>query len=137
MVVPSDRRYSQTHEWFKVDGTTVTIGITQFAADQLTDITYVDLPKVGAAVEGGSHFGEIESVKATGELYTAVTGTVKAVNTRLADEPGLVNSDPFGAGVPRPDSARQADGRAGVRQHDRGNMMRTSINRGRPSGPEA
>jgi glycine cleavage system H protein len=98
MVVPSDRRYSQTHEWFKVDGTTVTIGITQFAADQLTDITYVDLPKVGAAVEGGSHFGEIESVKATGELYTAVTGTVKAVNTRLADEPGLVNSDPFGAG---------------------------------------
>jgi glycine cleavage system H protein len=64
----------------------------------LTDITYVDLPKVGAAVEGGSHFGEIESVKATGELYTAVTGTVKAVNTRLADEPGLVNSDPFRAG---------------------------------------
>jgi glycine cleavage system H protein len=98
MVVPNDRRYSQTHEWFKVDGTTVTIGITQFAADQLTDITYVELPKVGAAVEGGSHFGEIESVKATGELYTAVTGTVKAVNTRLADEPGLVNSDPFRAG---------------------------------------
>lgn len=98
MAVPNDRRYSQTHEWFKVDGDLVTIGITQFAADELTDITYVDLPAVGATVQGGSHFGEVESVKATSELYSAVSGTVAEVNTRLADEPGLVNSDPFGAG---------------------------------------
>ena len=71
MAVPNDRKYSQTHEWFKVEGDTVTIGITQFAADELTDITYVDLPKVGAKIQGGSHFGEVESVKATSELFTA------------------------------------------------------------------
>lgn len=98
MAVPSDRRYSQTHEWFKADGDTVTIGITQFAADELTDITYVDLPEVGSAVEGGSHFGEVESVKATSELYSAVTGEVVAANEKLADAPELVNSDPFNEG---------------------------------------
>lgn len=98
MAVPNDRKYSQTHEWFKVEGDTVTVGITQFAADELTDITFVDLPKVGAKVTGGSHFGEIESVKATGELYCAVSGTVTAVNTKLADEPGLLNTDPLEAG---------------------------------------
>lgn len=98
MAVPNERKYSQTHEWFKADGDVVTVGITQFAADELTDITYVDLPKVGAPVAGGSHFGEIESVKATSELYCAVSGEVIAVNERLADEPGLVNSDPFEAG---------------------------------------
>lgn len=98
MAVPNDRKYSQTHEWFKPEGDTVTIGITQFAADELTDITYVDLPKVGAQVQGGGHFGEVESVKATSELYTAVSGEVLAVNTRLNDEPGLVNSDPFDGG---------------------------------------
>lgn len=98
MAVPNDRRYSQTHEWFKAEGDTVTIGITQFAADELTDITFVDLPAVGDQVEGGSHFGEVESVKATSELYTAVSGEVIEINRRLADEPGLVNSDPLGAG---------------------------------------
>ncbi len=98
MAVPNDRKYSQTHEWFKPQGDTVTVGITQFAADELTDVTYVDLPKVGAQVQGGSNFGEIESVKATSELYCAVSGEVIAVNKRLADEPGLVNSDPLGEG---------------------------------------
>lgn len=98
MPVPTDRKYSQTHEWFKADGKVVTIGITQFAADELTDVTYVELPAVGDRVEGGTHYGEVESVKATSELFTAVSGTVAAVNTRLADEPELVNSDPFGAG---------------------------------------
>lgn len=98
MAVPSDRKYSQTHEWFKAEGDQVTIGITQFAADELTDITFVDLPKVGARIEGGSRFGEVESVKATSELFSAVSGEVIAVNDRLADEPGLLNSDPFHAG---------------------------------------
>jgi glycine cleavage system H protein len=98
MAVPNDRRYSQTHEWFKVDGDIVTVGLTQFAADELTDITFVDLPSVGDAVEGGSHFGEVESVKATSELYCAVTGEVTEVNEQLADEPGLLNTDPFNAG---------------------------------------
>ncbi len=74
MAVPNDRKYSQTHEWFKVDGDVVTIGITQFAADELTDITFVDLPAVGAQVKGGTNFGEIESAKATSELYCAVSG---------------------------------------------------------------
>lgn len=98
MAVPHDRRYSQTHEWFKVEGDVVTIGITQFAADELTDITYVDLPGVGSQVAGGSHFGEVESVKATSELFTAISGEILEINTRLADEPGLVNSDPFNNG---------------------------------------
>jgi len=95
MPVPHDRKYSQTHEWFKADGNVVTMGITQFAADELTDITYVDLPAVGSRVESGAQFGEVESVKATSSLYCAVSGTVQAVNTRLADEPELVNTDPF------------------------------------------
>jgi glycine cleavage system H protein len=98
MAVPNDRKYSQTHEWFKAEGQVVSIGITQFAADELTDITFVDLPKVGAQVQGGSHFGEVESVKATSELYCAVSGKVVAVNERLADEPGLLNTDPLGTG---------------------------------------
>jgi glycine cleavage system H protein len=98
MPVPNDRRYSQTHEWFKPAGQEVTLGITQFAADELTDITFVDLPKVGAKIQGGSHFGEIESVKATSELFCAVSGEVIAINTRLVDEPALVNTDPLGEG---------------------------------------
>lgn len=98
MPVPNDRKYSQTHEWFKVDGDTVTVGITQFAADELTDITFVDLPGVGDTIEGGSHFGEVESVKATSELYCAVTGEVVEVNEALDDEPGLLNTDPLDKG---------------------------------------
>lgn len=95
---PQDRKYSRTHEWFLVEGDLVTIGITRFAADQLTDVTFVELPAVGATVVAGEPFGEIESVKATGSLFTSVSGEVAAVNGRLADEPGLVNSDPFGEG---------------------------------------
>jgi len=95
MAVPQDRRYAQTHEWFKIDGKLVTIGISQFAADELTDITYVSLPAVGKVVKAGESFGEIESVKATSDLYTAVSGTVKEINKRLDGEPELVNNDPF------------------------------------------
>ena len=98
MAVPNDRKYSQTHEWFKPEGDTVTVGITQFAADSLTDITYVDLPEIGDQVEGGSHFGEIESVKATGELFCPVSGEVIAINERLADQPELVNNEPLEGG---------------------------------------
>ena len=98
MAVPQDYRYAQTHEWFMVKGSTVTVGITQFAADELTDITYVELPEVGSEVTAGESFGEIESVKATSDLYCAVSGKVIAINERLADEPELVNNDPFGEG---------------------------------------
>lgn len=98
MAVPQDRKYAQTHEWFKPEGNTVTVGISQFAADELTDITYVDLPEVGSETTAGEDFGEIESVKATSGLFCAVSGKVTAINERLADEPELVNNDPFGEG---------------------------------------
>ena len=95
---PADRKYSKTHEWFLVEGDVVTVGITKFAADELTDITFVDLPAVGSTVTAGRPFGEIESVKATSEVFSTVGGEVIEVNVALADEPGLVNSDSFGAG---------------------------------------
>ncbi len=98
MSAPKDLRYLQTHEWHRLEGDTVTIGITQFAADELTDITFVDLPKVGAALKANGRFGEIESVKATSDLYSGVAGEVTAVNNELGNEPGLVNRDPYAAG---------------------------------------
>src|SRR6185436_11091511 len=96
MSAPKDLRYLQTHEWHRLEGDTVTIGITQFAADELTDITFVDLPKVGTKVEANKRFGEIESVKATSDLYSGISGTVTEVNSALSDNPGLVNRDPYG-----------------------------------------
>jgi glycine cleavage system H protein len=98
MSVPTDRRYLQTHEWHKLQGDIVTIGITRIAADELTDITFVDLPKVGEAVEANAAFGEVESVKATSDLFSGVAGTVTEVNSSLNAEPGQVNRDPYEAG---------------------------------------
>jgi len=98
MSAPKDLRYLQTHEWHRLEGDTVTIGITQFAADELTDVTYVSLPKVGDKLTANQRFGEIESVKATSDLYSGVSGTVSAVNNELTGNPGLVNSDPHNAG---------------------------------------
>ena len=98
MSAPDDRKYLASHEWHKASGDTVTIGITQFAADELTDITFVKLPTVGAKVTAGQPFGEIESVKATSDLYSGVSGTVSAVNGELTSNPGLVNTDPFNGG---------------------------------------
>ena len=98
MPAPADRRYSATHEWHKQDGDIVTIGITQFAVDELTDITFVDLPAKGKQLTAGKTFGEIESVKATSELYSAVTGEVVESNTALKNDPSLVNQDPYGKG---------------------------------------
>jgi len=98
MSVPTDRRYLQTHEWHKAEGDSVTIGITRIAADELTDITFVDLPKVGKSVAANAAFGEIESVKATSDLFSGIAGTVTAVNESLTSEPGLVNRDPYEAG---------------------------------------
>ena len=98
MSVPTDRKYLESHEWHKLDGDTVTIGITQIAADELTDITYVNLPAVGTKVSANKAFGEVESVKATRELYSGVSGTVIAINEQLKDNPGLVNQAPHEAG---------------------------------------
>ena len=98
MPTPTDRKYLQTHEWHQITGDTATIGITQTAADELTDITYVSLPKVGAKVTAGKPFGEIESVKATSDLYSGVSGEVIAVNDALNNDPGIVNKDPHTGG---------------------------------------
>jgi glycine cleavage system H protein len=98
MPVPNDRKYLDTHEWFKVDGDIVTVGITPFAANELTDITFVSLPAPAKQVKAGKAFGEIESVKATSELFTAIEGEVVAVNKDLVDHPEWVNDDALGKG---------------------------------------
>ena len=98
MSYPTDRRYLASHEWHKLEGDVCTIGITKFAADELTDITYVDLPAAGKEVAAGKPFGEIESVKATSELMCGVTGVITEVNKKLAEAPELVNNDSYGAG---------------------------------------
>ncbi|MFN4243518.1 MAG: glycine cleavage system protein GcvH [Tepidisphaerales bacterium] len=98
MNVPNDRKYLVSHEWHLPRGELIEIGITQFAADELTDVTYVKLPKVGTRVTKDTAWGEIESVKATSDLYSGVSGEVVEVNTALNNDPGKVNSDPYGAG---------------------------------------
>jgi glycine cleavage system H protein len=98
MPVPNDRRYLDTHEWHMAEDDVCTIGITQHAADELTDITYVDLPDVGSEVSAGEAFGEVESVKATSDLVSGVGGEVIEVNEELSADPSLVNSDPHEAG---------------------------------------
>lgn len=94
----SHLRYAKSHEWASRDGDTVTVGITQYAVDQLTDVTHLQLPKAGAAVEAGKVFGEIESVKAVFDLYAPVSGEVIEVNTPLAADPLPINADCYGAG---------------------------------------
>jgi glycine cleavage system H protein len=98
MPAPTDRKYLKSHEWHQAAGDTVTIGITQFAADELTDITYVALPEVGAKISANESFGEIESVKATGDLYSGVSGEVIEINEQLKGDPSLINTDPHGKG---------------------------------------
>lgn len=95
---PTDRRYTVEHEWIKLDGDVAVVGITHFAQDQLGDVVYVELPKVGDRVEAMKPFGVIESVKTASDLYAPVTGMVSAVNGQLADEPQLVNDAPYEAG---------------------------------------
>src|SRR5258708_12631685 len=97
MRAPTDRKYLETDEWNKVEGEIATIGITQIAADELTDITYVSLPKVGAKVSANKPFGEIESVKATSDLYSGLSGEAVAVNDGLNNDPGLAHPHPFNA----------------------------------------
>ena len=98
MSVPTDRRFLATHEWHKLDGDICTLGISQFAADELTDVTYVSLPAAGKEITAGTPFGEIESVKATSDLNAGISGVVTEVNEKLNDAPELVNEDPFGEG---------------------------------------
>ncbi len=95
---PTDLRYTHDHEWLRAQGTAWRVGITQFAVDQLGDITLVDLPKEGDLVTKGQRFGTIESVKSVSDLYAPVTGKVVAVNGSLKDAPEDVNADPYGKG---------------------------------------
>jgi glycine cleavage system H protein len=97
-MVPGDLRYTKDHEWVRVDGDTATIGVTDFAASQLGDVVFVDLPTAGKAIEQFATFGVVESVKAVSDLYAPVSGEVVEVNPELGGNPELVNSDPFGAG---------------------------------------
>jgi glycine cleavage system H protein len=97
-MVPADLRYTKDHEWVKVDGDIATIGVTDFAASQLGDVVFVDLPAVGKAVDQFATFGVVESVKAVSDLYAPVSGEIAEVNGDLGSQPELVNSDPFGAG---------------------------------------
>src|SRR5881296_3062821 len=94
---PNDLRYTHDHEWLRAQGTTWRVGITQFAVDQLGDITLVDLPKEGDLVTKGQRFGTIESVKSVSDLYAPVSGRVTKVNVGLRDQPELVNADCYGA----------------------------------------
>lgn len=94
MSYPTDLKYTKEHEWIKVDGSNGTIGITDFAQQQLGDVVYVELPDVGSTMTAGQVFGTIESVKAVSELFAPVTGEVIEVNTSLKDRPDHVNSKP-------------------------------------------
>jgi glycine cleavage system H protein len=99
--VPEQLRYTEEHEWVagldNEDGV-VTVGITAYAADALGDIVFVQLPEEGAAIEAGEPCGEAESTKSVSDLYAPVTGEVTAVNAAVADDPGMINSDPYGEG---------------------------------------
>lgn len=97
MAYPAEYKYTKEHEWLSVEGTTGTIGITDFAQNSLGDIVFVELPKVGAELTAGSTFGTVESVKAVSDLYAPVSGTVTAINEELATSPEKVNSDPHNA----------------------------------------
>ena len=94
----SKLRYLPSHEWADIQGDVCTVGITQYAVDQLTDVTHLQLPKVGAAVTAGAPFGEIESVKAVFDLNAPVTGTVAERNEAVEKDPSLINQDPYGKG---------------------------------------
>jgi glycine cleavage system H protein len=121
-VIPEDLRYTPEHEWVAPGGPAVKVGITHFAQDALGDIVYVQLPEPGTAVQAGEAFGEVESTKSVSEIYAPLSGTVVARNDRLADEPELINTDPYGSGwlveiePSEPDRVEQLLDAAGYRE---------------------
>ena len=98
MSVPAELRYTAEHEWVALNGSTATVGITDFAAKALGDVVYVSLPAEGASVTAEDACGEVESTKSVSDLYSPVDGQVTEINSELDDDPGLVNSDPYGSG---------------------------------------
>lgn len=109
---PKDLRYSSEHEWARLEGGRVRVGITKFAADRLTDVVFVELPAVGTKVRYMQPFGVVESVKAVSDLYAPVSGTVVEVNAALKETPEVVNADPYGKGwmiLVHPDNVGELD----------------------------
>jgi glycine cleavage system H protein len=98
MEFPEELRYTKEHEWARLDGNRVTVGITDFAQEELGDVVYVELPQIGRTVETSGTFGVVESVKAVSDLYAPLSGTIVEANTKLEDEPELVNRSPYGEG---------------------------------------
>jgi len=96
MSYPSDYRYTQEHEWVRLEGNVATVGITDYAQHELGDVVYVDLPKVGAKLNAGESFGTVESVKAVSDIYAPVSGEVAEVNSGLSETPETINKDPHG-----------------------------------------
>jgi glycine cleavage system H protein len=98
MTSPTECRFSDSHEWFLLEGDVVTIGISQFAANELTDITYVEMQPVGSTISGGDSAGEVESVKTTSDIISLFAGEIIEINDAVADDPSILNNDPFGTG---------------------------------------
>ena len=98
MNVPDELRYSSDHEWVRVEGDKIRIGITDYAQDALGDVVFVQVPEPGQSLDSGATFGEVESTKSVSEIYAPIAGTVLEVNADLEASPELVNSDPYGAG---------------------------------------
>lgn len=98
MNVPKDLRFTRTHEWIRLEGNVAVVGITDFAQDQLSDLTYVELPSAGELVSAQDEVAVVESVKAASDIYSPIAGTIESVNDQLVERPELVNSDPYGEG---------------------------------------
>jgi glycine cleavage system H protein len=98
MTTPAECQFSETHEWYRIEGDIVTVGITQFAANELTDITYVEMQDDGTTVEIGESLGEVESVKTTSDINSAFVGEIVESNPAVVDDPSILNSDPYGNG---------------------------------------
>ncbi len=121
--VPDDLRYTKDHEWVRLQGKRATVGISDFAQSELTDVVYVELPKVGKAVKAGEVLGTVESVKAVSEIFAPLSGKVVEVNKSLEDTPEVVNQDPYGRGwmvvleVADPNEAKNLMDAAAYRKH--------------------
>ncbi|MEM6459541.1 MAG: glycine cleavage system protein GcvH [Planctomycetota bacterium] len=121
MASPDDRRYLGSHEWHKPEGDLVAIGVSAFAVEELTDVTYLEVTVEDGPIGAGEVFGEIESVKATSELYCGVAGEVVEVNAAVIDNPATVNDDPYGAGwivKVRPSDPAQVEGLMSAAEYD-------------------
>ena len=111
MSIPENLMYTAEHEWVAIEGTTASVGITDFAQQALGDVVYVSVPAAGTEVTGGEPCGEVESTKSVSDLYSPVDGEVTEVNEELDDDPGLVNAEPYGAGGGRPAAHPHRPGR--------------------------